>query len=54
VLTIVILIPAIDVGSFTPAPDATVDTTLNSFVRTVALPCAVPAAEIAVPTETIA
>jgi hypothetical protein len=53
VFVIEITIPATAVGSLTPAPEATVETTFISFVIAVALPCTVPAAVIAVPTERI-
>ena len=45
--------PATAVGNLTPAPDATVDTTLISFVSAVALACTAPAADIDVPTDLI-
>ena len=53
VLINVIRIPATAVGRATPAPLATVLTTLTIDAITVALPCAVPAAETAALTELI-
>ena len=44
--------PATALGNTTPAPDATVLTTLICFAITVALPCTVPAADMPVPTLT--
>lgn len=49
----VIAIPATAVGNTTPAPDATVDTTLISFDIAVAVPWVDPAADIPVATERI-
>ena len=51
VLVMVIAIPATAVGSTTPAPEATVDTTLISFDIAVAVPWVDPAADMLVPTE---
>jgi hypothetical protein len=53
VFTIFKTMPATAVGNLTPAPDATVDTTLISFVSAVALACTIPAADIDVPTDLI-
>jgi len=51
VLVIDITIPATAVGKITPAPDATVETTLISLVSAVAVPWVDPAALIPVFTD---